>query len=56
VKGSGRGRQLAELFLYRNAPQSNEGGRFASAKMRSGRFKTFFAWQNGCDYRQWVLI
>jgi hypothetical protein len=29
-------------------------GLFASLKNRSSRQNCFFAWQNGCDYRQWL--
>src|ERR1700690_1622349 len=56
VKGPWRGRQLAALFVDRNVPGRNEGGPFRPLKICSSRIGSFFAWQNGCDYREYACI
>src|ERR1700730_17250015 len=57
VKGSGeRPEGLLSLFLDRNAAQCNEDRRFAVVERHSSGLKSFFAWQNGCDYRECALI
>jgi hypothetical protein len=48
-----RGRRLATPFLYWNPHQINELLSFSVRKRHSSRFGGFFAWQDGCDYRQW---
>jgi hypothetical protein len=46
----------APSVLRRNGRRINQPPHFHDSKRRSSPFKTLFAWQIGCDYRQWALM
>jgi hypothetical protein len=52
VKAEGGKRLRAPPVLRRNRRGINEPPGFLIARSVPDRAKLFFAWQNGCDYRQ----
>jgi hypothetical protein len=56
VKGDGVVMERGPLFLTRKVPRIKQIRAFGAFETRSSSFAAFFAWQDGRDYRQCVLI